>query len=183
MNIDNIDAEGYRKNVGIIICNSNSQLLLAGRIANKGWQFPQGGVHQNEATDEAMYRELYEEVGLVEKNVEFLGKTDRWLKYQLPKKFIRRDNQPLCIGQKQKWYLLKLIDNDTKISLNQGPEPEFDRWKWVSFWEPVSKVIYFKRQIYYSALEELAKYIFPNKAPEKPRWWPKEWQEKNDLEA
>ena len=69
MNKDNIDADGYRKNVGIIICNSESQLLLAGRIANKGWQFPQGGVYQNETTDEAMYRELYEEVGLVKKNV------------------------------------------------------------------------------------------------------------------
>ena len=182
MNKDNIDADGYRKNVGIIICNSESQLLLAGRIANKGWQFPQGGVYQNETTDEAMYRELYEEVGLVKKNVEYLGKTKGWLKYQLPEKFIRRGNLPLCIGQKQKWYLLRLINNDNVISLDQGSQPEFDRWKWVSFWQPVSKVIYFKRQVYCSALEELAKYIFPNNPPEKPKWWTRKWQEKFDLD-
>ena len=101
---------------------------------------------------------------------------------QLPEKFIRRGNLPLCIGQKQKWYLLRLINNDNVISLDQGSQPEFDRWKWVSFWQPVSKVIYFKRQVYCSALEELAKYIFPNNPPKKPKWWSRKWQEKFDLD-
>ena len=64
MSNDWIDAEGFRANVGIILVNAENKLLLGGRVGAKGWQFPQGGIDEGEAPEEAMYRELREEVGL-----------------------------------------------------------------------------------------------------------------------
>ena len=183
MSKDNIDSKGFRENVGIIIGNSEGQLLLASRLRNKGWQFPQGGIHDGETIDEAMYRELYEEVGLRQTDVEVLGVTADWLKYRLPDQYVRQDNKPLCIGQKQKWYMLKLISNDKNISLDTSSLPEFDKWKWVPFWKPVAKVIYFKRLVYFSALNELGPALFKNEVPIIPNWWPRQWQEKCDRES
>jgi 8-oxo-dGTP pyrophosphatase MutT (NUDIX family) len=96
---DDIDSEGFRANVGIILANADGKLLLAGRIGNKGWQFPQGGMLEGESDEEAMYRELYEEVGLVAHDVEILGATRDWLRYRLPERYVRRGSKPLCIGQ------------------------------------------------------------------------------------
>jgi len=180
---DNIDSKGFRENVGIIISNSKGQLLLASRLGSRGWQFPQGGIHDGETTDEAMYRELYEEVGLHQTDVEILCITSDWLKYRLPDQYIRQDNKPLCIGQKQKWYMLKLIGDEKNISLDTAALPEFDRWKWVSFWKPVAKVIYFKRMVYFSALNELGSALFNKEVPKIPNWWPSQWQEKCDRES
>ena len=71
-----------------------------------------------ETSEDAMYRELYEEVGLQQTDVEILGVTSEWLKYRLPDQYIRQDTKPLCIGQKQKWYMLKLISDDKSIALD-----------------------------------------------------------------
>ena len=108
MGNDWIDAEGFRANVGIILANSDNKLMLGGRVGARGWQFPQGGMEQGEEPIEAMFRELHEEVGLVEADVEVLDVTSDWLRYKLPDKFIRRHSLPLCIGQKQRWYMLRL---------------------------------------------------------------------------
>ena len=180
---DNIDSKGFRENVGIIIGNSKCQLLLAGRVGNRGWQFPQGGIHNGETSEDAMYRELYEEVGLQQTDVEILGVTSEWLKYRLPDQYIRQDTKPLCIGQKQKWYMLKLISDDKSIALDISVLPEFDRWKWVPFWKPVAKVIFFKRLVYFSALRELGPALFNKGIPKIPNWWPTNWQEKCDRES
>ena len=73
MNTDNIDSEGYRANVGIIISNNEGKLFLAGRIGSNSWQFPQGGILESESPTQAMYRELYEEIGLEKKDVKILA--------------------------------------------------------------------------------------------------------------
>lgn len=150
-----IDSMGFRPNVGIIICNSRGQLLWAKRIGQNAWQFPQGGIRQGEALQEALYRELKEEVGLDPADVEIVASTEDWLYYQLPKNLIRQHSSPLCIGQKQKWYLLSLRAGAEKIDLRSHGSPEFDGWQWVSFWYPLSQVIDFKREVYRQALKEL----------------------------
>ena len=177
MSKDDIDSDGFRSNVGIIVCNPDRFLLLASRRRNRGWQFPQGGVHYNETPQEAMYRELNEEIGLKANNVKILAETSDWLKYRLPEQHIRKDSKRYCIGQKQKWYLLDLISDESEISLEQANDPEFDHWKWVSYWYPVSKVIFFKRQVYNSVLLEFRSVLFEKEVPSRPKWWPKHWQE------
>ncbi len=151
-----IDSKGFRPNVGIIICNSRGQLLWAKRIGQDAWQFPQGGIHQGEDTEEALYRELEEEVGLAPDDVEIIASTQDWLYYQLPKNLIRQHSNPVCIGQKQKWYLLRLRADEQRIDLRSNGAPEFDDWQWVSFWYPLSQVIDFKREVYRQALKELS---------------------------
>ena len=153
-----IDAEGFRPNVGIIICNSASQVLWAKRIGQDAWQFPQGGIRHGEELQQAMYRELKEEVGLDAEDVEIISSTQDWLYYQLPTNLIRYNSNPVCIGQKQKWYLLRLRCAESRIALcsNDSP-PEFDDWCWVSFWYPLSQVIDFKKEVYRQALKELIK--------------------------
>ena len=153
-----IDAEGFRPNVGIIICNPRGQVLWAKRIGQDAWQFPQGGIRQGERLQQAMYRELKEEVGLEARDVEILSSTRDWLYYQLPRHYIRQNSNPVCIGQKQKWFLLRLRGEESRICLaNQNMTPEFDDWQWVSFWYPLSQVIDFKREVYRQALKQLVK--------------------------
>jgi len=173
---DHIDTDGFRANVGIILSNDDGELLLAGRIGSKGWQFPQGGMLTDESPEEAMYRELYEEVGLTTADVDILGETNDWLRYRLPKRFVRRDQVPLCVGQKQRWFLLRLKCADGKVNLEQSDTPEFNRWRWVEFWRPVKEVIYFKRRVYAQALHELGPHIYPDGLPPQPHWWPKSWR-------
>jgi putative (di)nucleoside polyphosphate hydrolase len=165
---DSIDADGFRANVGIILANGRGELLLAGRNGQRGWQFPQGGIHPGETPDEAMYRELAEEVGLIESQVSLLGMTQPWLRYRLPKRYWRRNSHPLCIGQKQIWYLLRLVCDDESVRLDSTDHPEFDRWRWVDFWHPVNEVIYFKKRVYSRALEQLGPLLFPDGLPPKP---------------
>jgi putative (di)nucleoside polyphosphate hydrolase len=173
---DHIDSEGFRANVGIILANADGKLLLAGRIGNKGWQFPQGGMMVGETDTDAMYRELHEEVGLVVADVEILGCTRDWLRYRLPDKYVRRGSKPLCIGQKQRWFMLKLLGAEERVRFDRCENPEFDRWRWVDFWKPVNEVIYFKRRVYASALHELGPHVFPDGLPPRPRWWPNRWR-------
>ncbi|MBX2836021.1 MAG: RNA pyrophosphohydrolase [Gammaproteobacteria bacterium] len=150
-----IDSDGYRPNVGIILCNDDGKLFWAKRIGQDAWQFPQGGIATSESPQEAMYRELHEETGLRSGDVEVLGCTDSWLKYKLPRRYVRRNQTPVCIGQKQIWYLLRMAAAESKVDLNACETPEFDRWCWIDYWEPSRKVIFFKRGVYKRALSEL----------------------------
>ena len=150
-----IDSDGFRSNIGIVICNRGGQLLWAKRAGESGWQFPQGGIKKRETLEQALYRELNEEVGLTAEDVRILHQTDDWLHYRLPKNFVRHHKNPLCIGQKQKWFLLSLESNDSKVRLTKSGQPEFDEWRWVSYWYPLHQVIEFKRDVYRKALKEL----------------------------
>ena len=154
-----IDSEGFRANVGIILTNDQGQVFWARRTGMDAWQFPQGGIKKNESPKTAMYRELKEEIGLEPEHVELINSTDDWLRYWLPKRYIRQNRGPLCIGQKQIWYLLKLTADETYLDLSYTSEPEFDSWKWVDFWRPVEEVISFKRQVYQQALKQLQPFI------------------------
>ena len=150
-----IDSNGYRKNVGIILCNSKNELLICKRYKENSWQFPQGGFEENENAESAMFRELFEEIGLRKKDVVILGKTKGWLKYDLPKKYQRKTGNKLCLGQKQIWFLLRLSSNESNINLKKSRKPEFDDWEWSSEKKPLEEVISFKKDVYTEALNEL----------------------------
>ncbi|TDQ58056.1 putative (di)nucleoside polyphosphate hydrolase [Mesocricetibacter intestinalis] len=155
-----IDFDGYRPNVGIVICNRKKQVLWAKRYGQNSWQFPQGGINDNESPEQAMYRELYEEVGLTKKDVRILYASRQWLRYKLPKRLLRHDSKPVCIGQKQRWFLVQLVSDEKNIDMNRTPSPEFDGWRWVSFWYPVRQVVSFKRDVYRKAMKEFAAALF-----------------------
>lgn len=154
-----IDSEGFRSNVGIVLTNHLGQLFWAKRIGANAWQFPQGGIKKHETAEMAMYRELNEEIGLQPEHVEIIGCTDDWLKYYLPKKFIRYNSLPLCIGQKQVWYLLKLVGEESAVNLKNSDNPEFDSWRWVDYWYPINHVVYFKKDVYTEALTQLQNFV------------------------
>ncbi len=155
-----IDSEGYRPNVGIIITNDEGKLFWARRIGQDSWQFPQGGIKRDESPEDALYRELHEEVGLQPDSVKILALTKGWLRYRLPKKMIRQDAHPVCVGQKQKWFLLKFLGDEQSICTTRSESPEFDGWQWVSYWYPLGQVVSFKREVYRRAMKEFAPMVF-----------------------
>ncbi len=164
-----IDSEGYRPNVGIILCNEEGRLFWAKRIGQRSWQFPQGGIQRDESPEQAMFRELAEEVGLRPEHVQVIGCTKGWLRYRLPKRLIRHGGKPTCIGQKQIWFLLRMLGGEETVRLDLSERPEFDYWQWVDYWYPLRAVVPFKRHVYWRALHELAPLLFfgrpPRRAP------------------
>jgi len=161
-----IDRDGYRPNVGIILISGNGQVLWAKRIGQQAWQFPQGGIKHGETPEDALFRELHEELGLVREHVEVLGVTKDWLRYKLPSRYIRRRRGRVCIGQKQKWFALRLIAEESNVHFAASETPEFDGWRWVDYWHPLTEVVEFKREVYDSALGELAALIGAAAKPE-----------------
>jgi putative (di)nucleoside polyphosphate hydrolase len=168
---DLIDTQGFRANVGIVLIRDGGDVFLGGRSDGRGWQFPQGGVRQDESAEQALYRELREEIGLEPVDVEVLAATRNWLRYRLPRRYVRRRAQPLCIGQKQRWFLLRMLGGEDRLRFDCTTRPEFDSWRWVDYWSPVREVIYFKRIVYARALEELGRQAFPDGPPPRPDWW------------
>lgn len=162
-----IDADGFRPNVGIIVANEAREVLWAKRVRQDAWQFPQGGIRFGESPEQAMKRELHEELGLRPEDVEILGCTRGWYSYRLPSQFVRRGRGRTCIGQRQKWFALRLIGDESRVRFDAGPQPEFEGWRWVSWWHPLTEVVEFKRDVYRGALRELAPLlgIEPRDAP------------------
>jgi putative (di)nucleoside polyphosphate hydrolase len=148
-----IDARGYRLNVGIVLAGPENKLFWGRRLGRREmWQFPQGGLHPYETVLEAMHRELAEEVGLTAKDVEVMAVTKNWLYYQLPPYLQRYRDTRLCVGQKQKWFLLKLLTDPQNIRFDSTDTPEFNEWRWVDYWYPLKHVVDFKRQVYQKVL-------------------------------
>lgn len=144
-------------NVGIVIVNGEGDVLWLRRTRQGGWQFPQGGIQHGESPEQAMYRELDEEVGLQPEDVEVWGATRGWLRYRLPERMVRQGQQgQVCIGQKQKWFLLYLKSGEDAIDMNRDARPEFDEWRWVTYWYPVNQIIEFKQWVYKRMLRELS---------------------------
>jgi len=165
-----VDADGFRPNVGIILASAAGQLLWAKRIGMDAWQFPQGGINPGETAEQAVFRELREELGLDPGHVEPLGVTRDWLRYTLPKRYQRKGRIPLCIGQKQRWFALRLTASESAVRFDFGDPPEFERWRWVDYWHPLREVVAFKRDVYQAALHELQPLLRP--APVAPRAMP-----------
>jgi putative (di)nucleoside polyphosphate hydrolase len=154
-----LDREGFRPNVGIILLNLRNQVFWGKRIRTHSWQFPQGGIKHGESPEQAMFRELHEEVGLLPEHVRVIARTRDWLRYEVPDHFVRKDARGHYKGQKQIWFLLQLLGRDTDMNLRASNHPEFDAWRWHEYWVPLDVVIEFKREVYQLALTELARYL------------------------
>ncbi len=154
-----IDRDGYRPNVGIILCNRKNEVFWGKRVREHSWQFPQGGINPGESPEVAMYRELHEEVGLLREHVQILGRTREWLRYEVPDKWMRREWRGNYRGQKQIWFLLRLVGRDTDVCLRANQKPEFDAWRWNEYWVPGEAVVEFKRDVYQKALSELVRFL------------------------
>ena len=154
-----LDREGFRPNVGIVLLNARNQVFWGKRIRTHSWQFPQGGIKHGETPEQAMFRELHEEVGLRQEQVRIVGRTRDWLRYEVPDHYIRREARGHYRGQKQIWYLLQLTAHDSDMNLRATDHPEFDAWRWNEYWVPLDAVIEFKRGVYQLALTELARYL------------------------
>jgi len=155
-----LDRDGYRPNVGIIIVNQRNEVFWGKRVREHSWQFPQGGIKYGETPEQAMYRELHEETGLKAEHVRILGRTRDWLRYDVPREWIKRDFRGNYRGQKQIWFLLRLVGRDCDVRLRCSEHPEFDAWRWHDYWVPLDSVIEFKREVYSLALNELSRLLF-----------------------
>jgi putative (di)nucleoside polyphosphate hydrolase len=155
-----LDREGFRPNVGIILVNQKNQVWWGKRVNEHSWQFPQGGINHGESPEQAMYRELHEEIGLQPEHVKVLGRTRDWLRYEVPDRFVKREIRGHYRGQKQIWFLLRLVGRDHQVCLRATDHPEFDAWRWHDYWVPLDTVIEFKREVYMQALNELARILF-----------------------
>ena len=154
-----LDRDGFRPNVGIVLLNQKNQVFWGKRIRTHSWQFPQGGIDRGETPEQAMFRELHEEVGLHPEHVRIVARTRDWLRYEVPDRFIRRDARGHYKGQKQIWYLLQLTGHDWDLNLRATDHPEFDAWRWNDYWVPLDVVVEFKRGVYEMALTELARFL------------------------
>lgn len=147
--------EGYRPNVAMVVLNSKNKVLICRRTNTKTWQFPQGGVDKDENLEKAMYRELLEEVGLRKDDVQYIGESDDTIIYDIPKTIRSKVLGGKFKGQEQKWFLLRIKNDDQEIRLDYEAFPEFDTFEWVSFWQPIDRIVDFKREAYRKALSEL----------------------------
>ena len=161
-----LDKEGYRPNVGIVLANQRNEVFWGKRVNQHAWQFPQGGIQHGETPLQAMYRELGEEIGLQHAHVRILGRTREWLRYEVPQQWMRGNDRMrnetrggAYRGQKQIWFLLRMVGRDCDVKLRASGHPEFDAWRWHDYWVPLDAVIDFKRDVYRQALLELHRYL------------------------
>ncbi|MCU6432348.1 RNA pyrophosphohydrolase [Undibacterium sp. Jales W-56] len=154
-----LDREGFRPNVGIILLNANNEVWWGKRVREHSWQFPQGGIKYGESPEQAMFRELEEETGLLPEHVKVIGRTRDWLRYEVPDHFIKREIRGHYRGQKQIWFLLRMLGRDCDVNLRASNHPEFDAWRWHEYWVPLDVVIEFKRGVYQLALQELSRFV------------------------
>ena len=143
-----------RNGVGIILLNDDNKVFVARRIDNakKFWQMPQGGVDEGEDFLKAAYRELEEETSV--KSVELIKELDGTITYELPDRLLGIIWKGKYKGQKQKWFMFKLI-RDVDISFDNDPDNEFIDYKWVPYWYPLHTIVDFKKAVYRSVLLEL----------------------------
>ena len=146
-----------RSGVGIVVLNQENKIFVARRIDNPKnfWQMPQGGIDEGEDFLTAAYRELKEETSITK--VELIKELDGFITYELPDHLLGIIWKGKYKGQKQKWFYLKLVSDESNIKLDLTSNPEFDEWQWVNYWYPISAVISFKKKVYQQALREFAK--------------------------
>ncbi len=143
----------YRPNVGAVLFNAAGQVLVARRadLPNAeapagGWQLPQGGIDEGENPREAVLRELAEEIGT--DRAEVVGEHADWLTYDLPDELIGVALHGKYRGQRQRWFALRFLGDDSDIRLDRDPHPEFDAWLWAPLADLPSLAVPFKRPIY-----------------------------------
>jgi len=147
-----------RTGVGIAVLNSQNKVFVGKRKDNPfdKWQMPQGGVDSNELLLQAMKRELLEETSI--KNIKVLKEFDQWLEYELPENLIGKIWKGKYRGQRQKWFVVKFLGDDSEININTK-NAEFSEWKWIDINLLPDLIVLFKKHIYEKVLAEIKKII------------------------
>lgn len=145
----------YRPCVGVMLVNKDGLIFTGQRIDSNlaAWQMPQGGIDKDEAARTAALRELEEEIGLPPDLVEIEAETADWLTYDLPRDIVPKIWKGRYRGQKQKWFLMRFLGQDSDINIETG-HPEFSTWRWAAADQMIADIVPFKRAIYEQVVEE-----------------------------
>lgn len=148
----------YRPGVGIILLNKRNQIFVGRRhdLRGNAWQLPQGGIHDGETPAQAALRELKEEIGT--NHVEIVAESNRWFYYDLPKAMAKRSLGGRWYGQRQKWFVMRLMGSEDEIDV-ATVHPEFDRWRWITIRQLPDIAVSFKRQLYLSLVGEFGEIV------------------------
>ena len=150
----------YRSGVGVMLLNRSNQVFVGQRIwaLGEAWQMPQGGIDEGERPAAAALRELREEIGT--DNVELLGSTKEWLRYDLPPDLVGTIWGGKWRGQQQKWFAARFKGSDAEINI-ATEHPEFSAWQWISADQLPELIVSFKRQLYAEIVREFRAVIAP----------------------
>jgi len=145
----------YRPGVGIFLLNASGEIFVAQRIDTRqeAWQMPQGGIDEGETPRQAALREMAEEIGT--DRAEVLAESRGWLTYDLPPELVSKVWKGRYRGQKQKWFALRFLGEDSDIDL-ATPKPEFLSWRWLPADRLTDLIVPFKRALYRDVLAEFA---------------------------
>lgn len=141
-----------RPNVAMAVVKRGRLLLLERVRPADSWQVPQGGIDAGEDAEEAMWRELKEETGILPDMARVWARTRDYLAYTIPSDYRKHDSY---LGQKQLWFLLEFQASDRNIHFGNMRRPEFTAWRWSGYWNAIHHAIFFKRDVYRAALLEL----------------------------
>lgn len=150
----------YRSGVGIMLINPKKEIFVGKRIDNHSdaWQMPQGGIDAGEEEDLAVFRELKEETGINQDNVNILGKSEGYFYYNLPYKLQKKFWGGKYLGQRQRWYIAEFIGDDSQINV-ATEDPEFSHWKWIDNQKIISAIVSFKRDLYKQVISEFSQFL------------------------
>ena len=146
----------YRKNVGVMLVNSDDRVFVGRRIDMQGphWQMPQGGIDPGESPEEAALRELEEETGVSRDLVRIEAENEGWLAYDLPLELLDKLWGGKYRGQEQKWFRMRFLGSDEQVNI-ETDHPEFAEWKWIDQSEMVDAIVPFKRDVYIAVLDQI----------------------------
>jgi len=144
----------YRRCVGMMILNNKNEILVGRRLDHPSgyWQMPQGGIDLDENPEEAVWREMMEEIGTNNANLIHISK--HWLNYDIPKDTLEKlPWGHMYIGQTQKWFVFRFTGQDNDINVSTD-NPEFSEWQWSKYESLVDNIVPFKREIYKKVINE-----------------------------
>ncbi|MEM9081034.1 MAG: RNA pyrophosphohydrolase [Verrucomicrobiota bacterium] len=144
----------YRPNVALLLTNERGEVLVCERMKVRGaWQFPQGGVDEGETLEEALKREVQEEIGLGPETYDIIEMKGGY-RYVYPPEIKVKKRKGWFDGQEQTYFRCLLQDETAEINVEQKPR-EFRAAKWIRPEEFQMKWLpNFKKDVYRKVLAD-----------------------------